>query len=88
MRESLSSRSWCTVATAAYGQSRDSSTAATLCRCTTSNPRGSRPMSRSDQAAWVASTSAFGGHWADGKYELFKTSTRFDGTAQNPQWLG
>ena len=25
---------------------------------------------------------------AQGKYELFKTSTRFDGTAQNPQWLG
>ena len=30
-------------------------------------------MSRSDQAAWVASTSAFGGHWAEGKYE--RTST-------------
>ena len=23
-----------------------------------------------------------------GKYELFKTSTRFDGTARNPQWMG
>lgn len=23
-----------------------------------------------------------------GKYELYKTATRFDGTAQNPQWLG
>jgi hypothetical protein len=23
-----------------------------------------------------------------GKYELFKTSTRFDGTANNPQWMG
>jgi aryl-alcohol dehydrogenase-like predicted oxidoreductase len=25
---------------------------------------------------------------ATGKYELFKTSSRFDGTAHNPQWLG
>lgn len=25
---------------------------------------------------------------ADGKYELFKTSTRFDATAQHPEWLG
>ena len=25
---------------------------------------------------------------ADGRHELFKTSTRFDSTAQNPQWLG
>jgi hypothetical protein len=23
-----------------------------------------------------------------GKYELFKTTQRFDGTAQNPQWMG
>lgn len=23
-----------------------------------------------------------------GKYEMFKTSTRFDGTAKNPQWMG
>jgi hypothetical protein len=23
-----------------------------------------------------------------GKYELFKTSTRFDGTARSPQWMG
>jgi uncharacterized protein len=23
-----------------------------------------------------------------GKYEVFKTSTRFDGTAKNPQWMG
>ena len=25
---------------------------------------------------------------AAGKYELFKTETRFDATAHNPQWLG
>ena len=25
---------------------------------------------------------------SDGKYELFKTSSQFDGTAHNPSWLG
>jgi uncharacterized protein len=25
---------------------------------------------------------------ADGRYELFKTSARFDGTAHHPEWLG
>jgi uncharacterized protein len=25
---------------------------------------------------------------ADGRYELFKTTAHFDGTAANPQWLG
>jgi hypothetical protein len=25
---------------------------------------------------------------ATGRYELFKTSERFDGTAQHPEWLG
>ena len=25
---------------------------------------------------------------SEGKYELFKTSSHFDGTAQNPKWLG
>jgi uncharacterized protein len=24
----------------------------------------------------------------EGKYELYKTSTRFDGTQQHPEWLG
>jgi len=24
----------------------------------------------------------------DGKYELFKTSSHFDSTAQHPEWLG
>jgi len=24
----------------------------------------------------------------DGKYELYKTTHHFDGTYQNPQWLG
>ncbi len=27
-------------------------------------------------------------HALDGKYELFKTSATFDGTAKNPKWLG
>ncbi len=27
-------------------------------------------------------------HALEGKYELFKTSATFDGTAKNPQWLG
>jgi len=25
---------------------------------------------------------------AEGRYELFKTSARFDGTARHPEWLG
>ncbi len=25
---------------------------------------------------------------AEGKYELFKTTHDFDGTVENPQWLG
>lgn len=25
---------------------------------------------------------------AEGKFELFKTATKFDSTAQHPQWLG
>jgi hypothetical protein len=24
----------------------------------------------------------------EGKYELYKTSTRFDGTQRHPEWLG
>jgi hypothetical protein len=27
-------------------------------------------------------------HAGEGKYELYKTSDHFDGTAHNPQWLG
>jgi uncharacterized protein len=25
---------------------------------------------------------------SEGKFELFKTTSHFDGTAQNPKWLG
>jgi len=44
-----------------------------------------RPMDASAVASLLAKTAGPG---AEGKYELFKTSTQYDATAQNPQWLG
>jgi predicted aldo/keto reductase-like oxidoreductase len=44
-----------------------------------------KPLSKSDVAALLARTSEAA---ASGRYELFKTDTRFDATAHNPQWLG
>jgi aryl-alcohol dehydrogenase-like predicted oxidoreductase len=44
-----------------------------------------RPMSRAEVAAILAKTQQAA---MTGKYELFKTDTRFDGTAHNPQWMG
>jgi len=44
-----------------------------------------QPLAAEQREALLAKTKSAG---AEGKYELFKTSTRFDGTAQNPQWLG
>jgi aryl-alcohol dehydrogenase-like predicted oxidoreductase len=44
-----------------------------------------RPMSESEVAALLSKTAAPGAH---GKYEPFKTTAQFDGTAANPQWLG
>jgi aryl-alcohol dehydrogenase-like predicted oxidoreductase len=44
-----------------------------------------QPMSQEAQKALLAKTAVAA---SDGKYELFKTSTHFDGTAHNPQWLG
>jgi aryl-alcohol dehydrogenase-like predicted oxidoreductase len=44
-----------------------------------------KPMSQETVAALRARTADAA---ASGKYELFKTSARFDGTARNPQWLG
>lgn len=44
-----------------------------------------RPMSEKEIAALLAKTAAAG---AEGKFELFKTTTGFDGTVHNPQWLG
>jgi aryl-alcohol dehydrogenase-like predicted oxidoreductase len=47
--------------------------------------RSFQPMERAAVADLLARTAGDG---AQGKYELFKTSTQFDATAQNPQWLG
>lgn len=44
-----------------------------------------KPMTTEQVAALLARTSEAA---ASGDYERFKTSTQFDGTAQNPQWLG
>jgi len=44
-----------------------------------------KPMSKDEVAALLARTAKAA---ATGKYELFKTSTRYDGTAKNPHWLG
>jgi hypothetical protein len=43
------------------------------------------PLSNDERAALLAKT-----HEAatTGRYEPFKTTSIFDGTAQNPQWLG
>lgn len=43
------------------------------------------PLSQAQVAALLDQTAAAA---ASGQYELFKTTQRFDGTAQNPQWLG
>jgi predicted aldo/keto reductase-like oxidoreductase len=44
-----------------------------------------KPMTQAQVSSLLAKTkdAAMGG-----KYELFKTTQRFDGTAQNPQWMG
>lgn len=44
-----------------------------------------KPLSQGELSAILAKTEAAGAH---GEYELFKTSHTFDGTWQNPQWLG
>jgi uncharacterized protein len=43
------------------------------------------PMTPAQVAALLARTAGPG---AEGAYELFETSSRFDGTAHNPEWLG
>ncbi len=43
------------------------------------------PMDEAQVAALLAKTAKVAGN---GKYELYKTSHRFDGTHNNPQWLG
>ncbi len=44
-----------------------------------------QPLSEKEVAALLSKTAAAG---AKGEYELFKTTTNFDGTVHNPQWLG
>ena len=47
--------------------------------------RTSRPLSSAQVAALLAKTRQAA---LTGQYELFKTTSRFDGTAHNPQWMG
>lgn len=47
--------------------------------------RSFRPMSKQQVDALLAKTSKAA---VGGQYELYKTSHNFDGTYQNPQWLG
>ena len=47
--------------------------------------RSFRPMDSDEVAALLAKTAQAA---QSGKYELYKTSHNFDGTYQNPQWLG
>lgn len=44
-----------------------------------------KPMSQTEVAGLAAKTKNAA---MNGEFELFKTSTRFDGTARNPQWMG
>ena len=44
-----------------------------------------KPMNQSQVAALLAKTASAA---ATGKYEKFKTDSKFDGTAKNPKWLG
>jgi hypothetical protein len=44
-----------------------------------------KPMTESEVIAILDKTREAA---ANGKFELFKTTTRFDGTIKNPQWMG
>ena len=44
-----------------------------------------KPLGEQEVSALLARTANAA---AEGQYERFKTGTNFDGTAQNPQWLG
>ncbi|HEU5125472.1 MAG TPA: aldo/keto reductase [Verrucomicrobiae bacterium] len=44
-----------------------------------------KPLNEQEVSALLARTANAA---AEGQYERFKTGTNFDGTAQNPQWLG
>ena len=47
--------------------------------------RNFKPLSLSERAALLSKTAAVA---KNGQFELYKTSTQFDGTSHNPQWLG
>jgi predicted aldo/keto reductase-like oxidoreductase len=47
--------------------------------------RSFKPLSKTEVAALLAKTSSAA---ANGKFEEYKTTHNFDGTYQNPQWLG
>jgi aryl-alcohol dehydrogenase-like predicted oxidoreductase len=44
-----------------------------------------KPLDQTQMASLLARTATAA---SDGKFELFKTTSHFDGTAQNPKWLG
>jgi uncharacterized protein len=44
-----------------------------------------KPLDQAQMNSLLARTATAA---AEGKYELFKTTTHYDGTAQNPKWLG
>ena len=44
-----------------------------------------QPLTAEQQAAILSKTEQAA---MTGKFELFKTTNHFDGTAQNPKWLG
>ncbi|MGA8595865.1 MAG: aldo/keto reductase, partial [Bryobacteraceae bacterium] len=44
-----------------------------------------KPLTSTQMTALLEKTKAAA---LSGKYERFKTSTEFDGTAANPQWMG
>ena len=47
--------------------------------------RNFKPMNQEEMASLLARTASAASH---GKFELYKTSANFDGTAHNPQWMG
>jgi predicted aldo/keto reductase-like oxidoreductase len=47
--------------------------------------RGFKAMNQEEMASLLSRTA---GAAAEGKFELYKTTTNFDGTTHNPQWLG
>jgi hypothetical protein len=54
-------------------------------RQATNAARDFRPMTDEEKTALLARTADVA---ANGKFELYKTSHRFDATWKNPQWLG